>query len=368
MKKEFTHSTSLPPSSRVVVALSGGVDSSCAAALLKEAGWEVYGLHFLIPSSPSISAVRERSARQAAKFLKISFEVLDVRDSFERLIIHPFAEAYIQGLTPNPCVRCNGLIKFHNLLQYAVNRDIPYVATGHYVRIRGDENDKELGLFKGMDTSKDQSYFLHRLRPEDLSRIVLPLGVLKKSHVRESARHMGLPAHALPESQEICFIPGNDYRQLIEERMGSGSSNGGKIVNADGTEIGKHSGVFRFTIGQRQGLGIASDRPFYVKEIRPLQNEIVAARRESLYSRKVEAEGFNWVIKNPPQEARVQAKIRYRHRAAPGTLKTRSTGLVSFTFDKPQWAVTPGQALVCYDGERLLGGGWIMREKTHTME
>ena len=344
----------------VVVAMSGGLDSSMAAALLKSAGWQVHGLHFLLPAPALITDARIKEAKRIARYLEISLRIIDLRKDFERLIIDPFVDAYLQAMTPNPCVRCNALVKFEYLLRYAEKNGIRFIATGHYARVGTGEEGAGVHLLRGRDGRKEQSYFLHRLEQVCLLRSVFPLGEMSKEEAKEQARKMGLPVHFSPESQEICFIPENDYRLFVETRMGSGVNRRGNIVSTDGQKLGEHEGAYRYTIGQRQGLGIASSRPYYVKEIRPEANEVVIARREALFSRRVEANRFHWIGEMPPENVmEAQAQIRYRHRAALGRLEVISPDEVRFTFDEPQWAVTPGQALVCYEGERVLGGGWI---------
>ena len=344
----------------VVVAMSGGLDSSMAAALLKTTGWEVLGLHFLLPAPALITDARIKEAKRIARYLEVSLRIIDLRKDFERLIIEPFMDAYLQAMTPNPCVRCNALVKFECLLRYAKENGIHFIATGHYARLETGDKRRGVQLLRGGDGRKEQSYFLHRIGQAYLSRTVFPLGEITKDEARHQAREMGLPVHYIPESQEICFIPGNDYRFFVETRRGPGVNKNGNIIGVDGQKLGEHEGAYRYTIGQRQGLGIASSRPYYVKEIRPEANEVVIARREALFSRRVEANRFHWIGEMPPGNVmEVQAQIRYRHRAAPGSLEVISHDEVRFTFDEPQWAITPGQALVCYEGERVLGGGWI---------
>jgi tRNA-specific 2-thiouridylase len=215
-----------------------------------------------------------------------------------------------------------------------------------------------------VDQSKEQSYFLHRLEQRHLQRIVLPLGEMTKKETRPLAAKMKLPTVSEPESQEICFVPGNDYRLFLEKTKGMGIAKRGNIVTKEGEKVGEHLGAYRFTIGQRHGLGIASPRPYYVMEIRPEENEVVVGRKEDLFSTLVEAESFNWLDGKPPAErARVLAQIRYRHIPGSGWLDGITPGEVKFEFEEPQWGITPGQALVCYEGERLLGGGWIKREQ-----
>jgi len=352
MKKE--------PSS-VLVALSGGGDSALAAALLKEQGWQVKGLHFLLPAPAIKRTERQNSVRRVEDRLKIPVSYVHLEEVFTRKVIEPFVEAYLKGLTPNPCASCNQVIKFDHLLHHADEEGIAFVATGHYAVIRKPE-DSPAELWRGVDQSKEQSYFLHRLEQRHLQRIVLPLGEMTKKETRQLAAKMKLPTVSEPESQEICFVPGNDYRLFLEKTKGMGIAKRGNIVTKEGEKVGEHLGAYRFTIGQRHGLGIASPRPYYVMEIRPEENEVVVGRKEDLFSTLVEAESFSWLDGKPPAErAKVLAQIRYRHIPGSGWLDGITPGEVKFAFEEPQWGITPGQALVCYEGERLLGGGWMKK-------
>jgi tRNA-specific 2-thiouridylase len=353
---------STEPSS-VLVALSGGGDSALAAALLKEQGWQVKGLHFLLPAPAIKRTERQNSVRRVEDRLKIPVSYVHLEEVFTRKVIEPFVEAYLKGFTPNPCAICNQVIKFDHLLHHAEKEGIAFVATGHYAVIRKPE-DSPAELWRGVDQSKEQSYFLHRLEQRHLQRIVLPLGEMTKKETRQLAAKMKLPTVSEPESQEICFVPGNDYRLFLEKTKGMGIAKLGNIVTKEGEKVGEHLGAYRFTIGQRHGLGIASPRPYYVMEIRPEENEVVVGRKEDLFSTLVEAESFNWLDGKPLAErARVLAQIRYRHIPGSGWLDGITPGEVKFAFEEPQWGITPGQALVCYEGERLLGGGWIKREQ-----
>ena len=350
--------------SDIVVALSGGMDSSLAAALLKIAGRHVHGLHFILPAPAPTAEARIEAVQKISHHLKIPLFVMDLKKIFTRQIIDPFIDTYLQGLTPNPCVKCNELIKFEYLLQYAVSNNIQSIATGHYACLKKRDDSSIVDLLRGKDNKKEQSYFLHRLGQDFLSRAVFPLGEITKDEARRRAREMNLPTHSIPESQEICFVPDDNYRLFVEDKRGAGVNRQGNIVNSRGEIQGEHTGVYKYTIGQRHGLGIASSRPFYVKEIRPGSNEVVAGRKEELFSRHVKAVDFNWVEGSccPQKERAAQAQLRYRHRPASGRMRAISSGKINFTFDEPQLAVTPGQALVCYDGERVIGGGWIRKE------
>jgi len=338
------------------------VDSSVAAMLLKNAGWDVYGLHFVMtPYAPGDKS-RIDTCERIAEFLHITLNIIDLTEVFGRKIIGPFVDAYLKGLTPNPCITCNEVIKFEVLLRYAKEKGFQYIATGHYVRVKTCDGGISPELWRGKDRGKDQSYFLHRLSRECLSSALFPLGDMTKREVQEMASRTDLPLQWRPESQEICFVPENDYRLFVEKYAGIVTNKKGNIVNVEGEVLGEHAGVYRYTIGQRHGLGIASSRPYYVMEIRPETNEVIVGRKEDLYSRTVDAEGFNWIDKELPQKkAHTHAQIRYRQNAAPGRLEVVSTDRVKFAFDEPQWAVTPGQALVCYKGERVIGGGWITK-------
>jgi tRNA-specific 2-thiouridylase len=347
--------------SSVLVALSGGGDSALAAALLKEQGWQVKGLHFLLPAPAVKRTERRNSVRRIEESLKVPVCCVHMEDVFTKEVIEPFVDAYLEGFTPNPCVVCNRVIKFDHLLRRADQEGMAFVATGHYAVVRRPENSPAQ-LWRGTDAGKEQSYFLHRLKQRHLQRVVLPLGQMTKKEARQRAAKMKLPTVSEPESQEICFVPGNDYRLFLEKRKGMAIARRGVIVTKDGEKVGEHLGAYRFTIGQRHGLGIASAQPYYVMEVRPEENEVVVGRKQDLFSTLVEAHSFNWLDGKPRADrARVLAQIRYRHIPAAGWLEAVASEEVKFEFEEPQWGITPGQALVCYDGERLIGGGWIKK-------
>ena len=346
--------------SGIVVALSGGVDSALAAALLKARGWEVFGIHLRLPAPGAETESRARSVRQIARHLDIALDVIDVQKAFEQIIIDPFVQSYLNGLTPNPCVRCNARVKFEYMRRFAEQKGIPFLGTGHYARLRKQAEDETIHLLRGLDPKKDQSYFLHRLPRDILERTVFPLGHMTKAAVKKMAAETDLPCEPDMESQEICFIPDMDYRHFVQQRKGRVVEQAGLIKDTQGKVLGEHNGIYHYTIGQRHGLKIASSRPYYVRKIDPKTHEVIVGRREEIYTTIVKATGFHWIGRPLSGQIRgIWAQIRYRHTPAQGVLEVLSSQDVRFTFHTPQWAVTPGQALVCYQGDRVIGGGWI---------
>jgi tRNA-specific 2-thiouridylase len=348
--------------SSVAVAMSGGVDSAFTAASLQEQGWEVRGVHFILPALCPVVEGRIKAVQAVARHIKIPLALKDLTEGFNTRVVTPFVDGYLQGLTPNPCVMCNARVKFEYLLDFADEQAIDCIATGHYVRLSRDEKRGLWVLSRGIERRKDQSYFLHRLSQKQLERALFPLGGLTKGQVRKRASDLGLPVHGAAESQEICFLSGRDYRSYIEETEGVLIPKEGAIVTTGGQVVGTHGGTHRYTIGQRHGLGIASDRPYYVKGIRAEENTVVVGRKEELLEAVVEAASFHWVDGEPyPKEEGLFAQIRYRHVPASGRIMARHGEALQFQFDAPQYAITPGQCLVLYDGDRLLGGGWILK-------
>jgi tRNA-specific 2-thiouridylase len=338
---------------RVLVAMSGGVDSSVTALLLKQAGFEVVGVTMRL-----FGAAQDRAADQAAavaQTLGIEHLVVDLADQFQTSVVDYFCEAYRRGLTPNPCIVCNRLIKFGALLEYANSIGARYLATGHYARI--ENTPAGYRLFKAADGSKDQSYFLYRLNQDQLSRISFPLGGMTKIQVKQMADQAGLPVFT-GESQDICFLGGGDYRSFLESHVDSCS---GDIVDEEGKVLGRHRGLGHYTIGQRQGLGIASNKPLYVIAIDGIQNRIVIGEEQSLLCRTVHLNNISWISGAWPADATdLSARIRYRMPdASVSCLERECSADAVITFVEPVRAVTPGQSAVIYQCGEVLGGGII---------
>jgi tRNA-specific 2-thiouridylase len=354
---------------RVVVAMSGGVDSSVAAALLKEIGYDVIGFSMQVwdyssqkdgGSGSCCSHEDIYTARSVADALKIPFYVLNLEEEFEKEVIDYFITEYMKGRTPNPCVLCNQRLKFEILLRRALELKADYLATGHHARIVWDDSRGSYLLLKGTDTSKDQSYFLFTLTQENMQRLVFPVGEFLKSDVRKIAKDLGLKVAGKKESQEICFIPDNNYRKFIISKMGTDKINSGNIVNNKGKILGKHKGIHMFTIGQRRGLGIPASHPYYVLGFDLENNTVIVGRETDLFCKGLIAEGLNWIpFPTLETEIDVSFKIRYRYKEAKAKVIPRDDGDVYVWFNEPQKAVTPGQAVVFYDGDVVLGGGWI---------
>jgi len=341
---------------KVAVALSGGVDSFTAALILKERGHEVFGLFMYVVDEGEM----ERSpaylrAQEAAELLGLPLYGLDLRGEFEKLVVRDFLAEYLQGRTPNPCILCNLRVKFGLLASEAKGRGAEAFATGHYVR--KTERDGRSLLLRGRDRKRDQSYFLWPLRQEQLRSSIFPLGDLEKEEVKEMAASHGYPVERASESREICFIPDGDYRRFLEARLPTVPPEG-EIVDLEGRILGRHKGVHRFTVGQRRGLGIKDRRPYYVVRIEPKEGRIVVGRVEDLYSRRLRAKGVNWVASPPGEEFEAEGQVRYRQKPASCRVIARGDELIC-EFSDPQRAVTPGQAIVLYRGDVLLGGGWI---------
>ncbi len=347
---------------RVAVGMSGGLDSSVAAALLVQQGHEVVGFtaHLWAEGSRCCSLDDAMRARHVAQYLGFEHYVIDAVDFFGERIVDAFVEEYMRGRTPSPCVLCNQIIKFGLLLRDALQFGCTHIATGHYARV--NFRNGKFHLLRGVDAAKDQSYFLHRLDQAQLSHVLFPLGDWTKDKVREFAHEMNLPVSFKEESQDLCFIKAEGYASFLEQRRPAIRQRG-VIVDTAGHVVGEHEGFYRFTVGQREGIGVASAERLYVKEIRPETNVVVVGRREEVASAGCRVEDVNWISGSPVSDGtRCSVRLRYRHPGAGAKLRVRENGrVVEVVFDEPQFAVTPGQAAVFYDGDEVLGGGWIAR-------
>jgi tRNA-specific 2-thiouridylase len=355
---------------RVVAAMSGGVDSAVAAALLRDEGFEVIGLTMSLYALPrqarrsddlrSCCGLRARDdAHRVALALGIEHFTADFRKAFEETVVADFCGEYVRGRTPNPCLRCNEFVKFDRLWTRAKRLGAEALATGHYARIERDPGSGRWRLLKGVDSTKDQSYFLYTLSQSQLARTLFPLGRYRKAEIREIAKKLALPVAEKRESQEICFVPDNDYARFLRNRL-PGAFKPGPIVDLRGRTIGRHDGIMNFTVGQRKGMGIAAPHPLYVIAVDADRNAVVAGTNDDLYRKTLVVSVVHWIsgegIVRPREAA---AKIRYKHQEAKALLVPRAEGRLVVEFEKPQRAVTPGQAAVFYDGDVVLGGGTI---------
>jgi tRNA-uridine 2-sulfurtransferase len=362
----------------VAVAMSGGVDSSTVAAVLLQQGRAIVGLTMQLwnqrrlPELQGEGPAQHRccslddvyDARRVAQHLNFPHYVVNFEDQFEQRVVRPFVEQYLAGRTPIACTNCNTDVKFEPLLLMARQIGAERLATGHYARIRRNEQTGRYELLRARDDSKDQSYFLWGLTQEQLSLSEFPLGELIKEEVRALAREVKLPVAEKPESMELCFVPNGNYVQFIQaysREVGKPISDAeGDIVTEDGTVLGRHTGVHNYTIGQRKGLGFATGKPVYVLAIDPEKNRVIVGEDDSLRTTSFEIENVNWIsIAEPTAPLRAQVKIRHKHDPAPATVEALPGNRARITFDSPQRAITPGQAAAIYTGDVVLAGGWI---------
>lgn len=359
----------MPCKGKVLLGMSGGVDSSVAAAILLEKGYEVFGVTMQIwPDMDiesqkteggccSLSAVDD--ARRVADKLGISYYVLNFKDIFKKKVIDYFTYEYIKGRTPNPCIACNKYVKFEALMQKALSMGMDYIATGHYARIEYDHNLKRYLLKKSAAESKDQTYALYTLTQHQLSRTLMPIGDYTKENVREIAREIGLSVASKPDSQEICFVKDNDYGSFICENMDR-KAEPGNFTDTAGNILGKHKGIIHYTIGQRKGLGVTFGKPMYVLKIDESSNSIVLGEGNEVFSDKLVAADLNFIAFDALDKSRnVKAKIRYSAKEANAILRPLENSRVEVLFEKPQRAITPGQSVVFYQDDIVLGGGII---------
>ena len=365
---------------KIAVAMSGGVDSSAAAAILKAQGHELVGFTMQLWNQRRGISVDENGeplpsrccslddvydARRVAEELGFPFYVLNLEKEFERDVVQPFVNSYLQGETPIPCVACNSRLKFASLDKLAAGLGCEKVATGHYARIEFDEATRRYRLLRGLDPNKDQSYFLWELTQDQLSRALFPLGELSKQDARQAAREHELAVAEKKESQEICFVPDGDYAGFIDRYLHAEAEDhrvppAGEIVTTDGRVLGTHDGIHRFTVGQRRGIGVAGARPLYVLNVDAGRNRVVVGHDEDLLSDEFTAAGVNWIsLDQPIEPVRAEVRVRYRHLAAPASITPLPESRTRIKFDEPQRAISPGQATVFYRRDEVLGGGWI---------
>jgi len=353
---------------RVLVGMSGGVDSSVTTHLLKQQGYDVVGVTMKVWPQDCISRAEDKccgpsaiaDARSVAHKLGVPHYVVDEADQFEKLVINYFSSEYRAGRTPNPCVMCNELLKFGNLWTKAASLGAEYIATGHYAII--EHHPDRSVLRKGRDDRKDQSYFLFSLRQEQLSRALTPLGGMTKPEIRAIARELGLKVADKVDSQEICFVPGNDYKAFLRSHLGDEEFHRGGIYDMEGKFLAEHEGIEMFTIGQRKGLPGGSPKPLYVVDIDPETARVIVGGEEDLICEEFEVDRMNWHVPEDEIPETLSVKIRYAHPGTPATVEPLEKHRARIRLHTPQRAVTPGQAAVFYDGDRVIGGGWIVRK------
>lgn len=351
---------------RALIAMSGGVDSSVAALLMKQKGYDCIGVTMKLYDNEEIAIEREKTcctlsdvedARAVCAKIDIPYYVFNFKDSFKEKVMDKFVESYKCGCTPNPCIDCNRYLKFAGLYQRAKELECDVIVTGHYVQVVQDKD--KFHLLKGVDAGKDQSYVLYNLTPDQLAHTEFPLGGMEKEQVRKIAEENGLVNARKKESQDICFIPDGNYRNFIE-KTGEIKVGCGDFVDKEGNVVGQHQGYYQYTIGQRKGLGISAKEPYYVVEIIPEKNQVVLGSNEDLFHTKLVANDFNWIETGIPSGASIQAKVRYGHKPAAAKFEILEDGKVQVCFEEPQRAFTKGQAVVLYQDNMVLGGGTIV--------
>jgi tRNA-specific 2-thiouridylase len=342
------------PRHKTAIALSGGVDSAVAAMLLHRQGWDLQGVHLRLTPWGS----GEDWVRTIAQHLDIPLWVIDLQGEFAQEVLDYFGSEYARGRTPNPCVRCNAAIKFGRLWEYLKGKGFTHLATGHYARVQAIDAGTP-ALLRGVDRRKDQSYFLSRLPRDLLPHILFPLGDLTKDEVRRIYRAEALPVRENQrESMELCFIPDGNYHEFLQARRGAAGPPG-DFIDGQGRMLGRHRGLECYTVGQRRGLGVPARKPYYVTELQPERNRVVLGHRGELYSAGLFGSQMNWLSAPPAGELEAIAVIRYRHPGVRARITLLGPGEVKAEFATPQSAVAPGQAVAFYDGDRVLGGGWI---------
>ncbi len=356
---------------KVVVGMSGGVDSSVAAYLLKEQGYDVIGVTMQIWQNDKERLIEENAgccglsavddARSVAQMLDIPYYVLNFREEFRACVIKPFVEEYLHARTPNPCILCNRYVKWEALLRRSMELGADYIATGHYARIKQLANGRYV-IQNSVTAEKDQTYALYGLTQEQLSHTLMPVGDYTKQEIREIAAELGLDVASKPDSQDICFVPDNDYAAVVEREAAGKLPPVGNFVLADGTILGQHKGIIHYTIGQRKGLNLAMGYPVFVTEIRPDTNEVVIGSNQDVFTDSLRCEHLNFMaVEDIDEPVEVMAKIRYSHAGALCTMKKNQIGQIECRFREPVRAVTPGQAVVFYQNDYVFGGGTIIR-------
>ena len=354
---------------KAIIAMSGGVDSSVAALLTKESGDECIGATMKLYNNEDIGIHREKTccslddvddARSVAYLMDMTYYVFNFTADFHTEVMDRFVDAYENGCTPNPCIDCNRYLKFDKMFHRMQEIGYDYIVTGHYARVEYDEKRDRYLLKKAVDDTKDQSYVLYMLTQEQLAHTQFPLGSLHKAETRQLADSLGFFNARKPDSQDICFVPDGDYAAFIRRHSGKADTPG-DFVDESGRILGRHKGIAHYTIGQRKGLGIPFNQPLYVKAIDLKSNQVILSGNDALFSQQLTGENFNWIAwEAPPRQFRCSAKIRYRQTEQPCEVTVEEDGSVQVLFDRPQRAITPGQAVVLYDGDTVLGGGTIL--------